>query len=279
VGIAEAHGVTFAAGLATQGIRPIVAIYSTFLQRAYDQIMHEMCLQNLPVVLAIDRAGLVGEDGPTHHGVFDLAYLRVFPNLTVMSPKDPEELRAMLRWAMTCAGPVAIRYARGGILCGEPLGKPSKISSGKSEVLRQGGDLALLALGSLVYPALEVAARLARDGLEAAVINARFVKPLDTALLRQLAAQTGALVTLEEAQVAGGFGSAVSEQLEAMGLPPVPLCRIGLPDQFVEHGRRDQLLTLCQLDPDHLTSRISAWYRASAECRVTSAEFRTEPAA
>ncbi|MBI3087704.1 MAG: 1-deoxy-D-xylulose-5-phosphate synthase [Candidatus Omnitrophica bacterium] len=273
VGMAEQHGIGLAAGLARAGRRPVVAIYSTFLQRAYDQIMHEMCLQNLPVILAIDRAGLVGEDGPTHHGVFDLAYLRVFPNLTVMSPKDPEELRAMLRWAMArpgepegraggTAGPVAIRYARGGILCGEPLGRPSKLSLGKSEVLRQGGDLAILALGSLVYPALEVAGRLKRDGLEAAVVNARFVKPLDAALIRQLAAQTGALVTLEEAQIAGGFGSAVSEALEAMGLATVPLCRIGLPDAFVEHGRRDQLLTLCQLDPNSLTPRISAWYSA-----------------
>ena len=283
VGMAEQHGLGLAAGLSRAGQRPVVAIYSTFLQRAFDQIMHELSLQNLPVTLAIDRAGLVGEDGPTHHGVFDVAYLRMFPNLVVMSPKDPDELRSMLRWALArpgsgtdgragdAAGPVAIRYARGGILCGEPLGRSSRIALGKAESLRQGGDLAILALGSLVYPALEVAARLSRDGIEAAVVNARFVKPLDTAMVRQAATQQGALVTLEEAQVSGGFGSAVSEALEAMGCSTVPLHRIGLPDRFVEHGRRNQLLKLCELDPDGLTRRILTWY---ATLKIPDEPFR-----
>jgi 1-deoxy-D-xylulose-5-phosphate synthase len=267
VGMAEQHALGLAAGLARAGRRPVVAVYSTFLQRAYDQIMHELCLQKLPVVLAIDRGGLVGEDGPTHHGVFDLAYLRPFPHLVTMSPKDPEELRAMLSWALArpgegeAAGPVAIRYARGGI-AGEPLGKGARIALGKAESLRHGSDVAMLALGSMVYPALEAAARLRQDGIEAAVINARFVKPIDRALLRQLATQTGALVAIEEAQVAGGFGSAVAEALEAMGLPPVALHRIGLPDQFVEHGTRAQLLKSCQLDADALARRISAWLTA-----------------
>lgn len=262
VGMAEQHGLGLAAGLARAGRRPVVAIYSTFLQRAFDQIMHEISLQNLPVILAIDRAGLVGEDGPTHHGAFDVAYLRIFPNLVVLSPKDPDELRSMLRWAIDAGKPAAIRYARGGILCGEPLGRSSRIAPGKAEWLRQGSDLAMLALGSLVYPALEVASRLQRDGIEAAVVNARFVKPLDAAMVRQVATQTGAIVTLEEAQMSSGFGSAVSEHLEAMGLSTVPMHRIGLPDRFVEHGRRDQLLKLCELDPDGLTRRISAWYHA-----------------
>ena len=307
VGMAEQHGLGLAAGLARAGQRPVVAMYSTFLQRAFDQIMHELCLQNLPVVLAIDRGGLVGEDGPTHHGAFDLTYLRPLPNLVVMSPKDPDELRAMLRWALarpgseidpasqapalaggagrrdvapegrTCGtpglpgglhgragearGPVAIRYPRGGI-AGELVGKCARIVLGKAELLRPGDDLAILALGSLVYPALEVAARLRRDGIEAAVVNARFAKPLDRALLRQLATQTGALVTLEEGQVAGGFGSAVSEALEAMGLHAVPLHRIGLPDRFLEHGKRAELLTLYQLDADGLTQRIATWFNA-----------------
>ncbi len=261
VGMAEQHGLGLAAGLARAGQRPVVALYSTFLQRAYDQIMHELCLQRLPVVLAIDRGGLVGEDGPTHHGVFDLGYLRILPNLVVMSPKDPDELRAMLRFAFdTSTGPVAIRYARGGIVCGEPLGKPVRVALGKAEILREGKDIALIALGSMVYPALEAATQLKAQGIDATVVNARFVKPLDRAMLRQLETQVGTLVTLEEGQVAGGFGSAVSEALDAMQLSRVPLLRIGLPDQFVEHATRAQLLKLCQLDPDSLTHRIASWH-------------------
>ncbi len=262
VGMAEQHAVGLAAGLARGGARPVVAVYSTFLQRAYDQVMHEMCLQGLPVVLAIDRAGLVGEDGPTHHGVFDIAYLRVLPGLAILSPKDPAELRAMLQWALEQEGPVAIRYARGGIVCGEPLGRPPKVMLGKAELLRPGKDLALVALGSMVYPALSVADDLARDGLEAAVINARFVKPLDEAMIKQVASHAGGLVTLEEAQIAGGFGSAISERLDALGATGLPHLRIGLPDRFVEHGKRSELLRRCQLDPESLTRRIARWYRA-----------------
>ncbi len=263
VGMAEQHAVGLAAGLAQAGARPVVAVYSTFLQRAYDQIMHEVCLQRLPVVFAIDRAGLVGEDGPTHHGVFDIAYLRVFPNLVLVSPKDPEELRIMLRFALEQDGPVAIRYCRGGIVCGEPLGKPSKLAIGRSEVLRSGKDLALVALGSMVYPALEVAQNLAKEGIDPTVINARFVKPLDEALIRQTATQIGKIVTLEEAQLACGFGSAVSESLDGMGLAGVALMRIGLPDAFVEHGQRQELLKRCRLDSSSLTDRISRWYSAT----------------
>lgn len=223
--------------------------------------MHELCLQRLPVVLAIDRGGLVGEDGPTHHGVFDVGYLRILPNLVVMSPKDPEELRAMLRFAVeTLSAPTAIRYARGGIVCGESLGRPARVTLGNAEVLRDGKDVALIALGSMVYPALEVAVQLKAQGVDATVVNARFVKPLDRTLLRQLATQIGTLVSLEEGQVAGGFGSAVSEALDVMQLSRVPLLRVGLPDQFVEHATRTQLLKLCQLDPDSLTRRIVSWY-------------------
>ncbi|MBI4342227.1 MAG: 1-deoxy-D-xylulose-5-phosphate synthase [Candidatus Omnitrophica bacterium] len=270
VGMAEQHALGLAAGLARGGARPVVAIYSTFLQRAYDQIMHELCLQELPVILAIDRSSLVGEDGPTHHGVFDIAYLRVLPNIRIVSPKDPAELRVMLQWALEQDKPVAIRYARGGIVCGEPLGRPAKLLTGKSETLRSGKDLTLVALGSLVYPALKVAEALAVDGIDAAVINARFVKPLDEAMVKQ-AAQLGAIVTLEEAQVAGGFGSAVSETLDALGLSKTAHLRIGLPDAFVEHGRRDELLTLCQLDAERLTQRIRHWstsLRTAADLRL-----------
>jgi len=277
VGMAEQHALGVAAGLARGGARPIVAIYSTFLQRAFDQIMHELCLQRLPVVLAVDRAGLVGEDGPTHHGVFDLAYLRVLPHLAVLSPKDPPELRAMLQWALQQEGPVAIRYSRGGIVCGELLGRPAKLVTGKSETLRAGGDVALLALGSMVYPALKAAEELAREGIEATVINARFVRPLDEAVLKSVATQIGRLVTLEEAQLAGGFGSAVSEALGRLGSSEVPHLWIGLPDAFVEHGKRSELLRRCQLDPEQLAARIAAWHRRVTEFRVTSSEFRVEP--
>ncbi len=293
VGMAEQHAIGLAAGLARGGARPLFAVYSTFLQRAYDQIMHEMCLQRLPVVLAIDRAGLVGEDGPTHHGVFDIAYLRVLPQLCVLSPKDPDELRAMLRWAFEQDGPVAIRYARGGIapppgvrpeagsrsdpgrlrrpapgggvVCGTPLGKTPRVSLGKSESLRSGKDVALVAVGSLVYPALEVAERIAREGISASVVNARFIKPVDEAMVRQTAKQIGRIVTLEEAQVAGGFGSAVAETLSAAGLSGVAHLQIGLPDGFVEHGKRHELLRQCRLDPASLTDRILAWYRGVEE--------------
>jgi 1-deoxy-D-xylulose-5-phosphate synthase len=280
VGMAEQHAVGLAAGLAAGGLRPVFAVYSTFLQRAYDQIMHEMCLQRLPIVLALDRASLVGEDGPTHHGVFDVAYLRTLPNLSVLSPKDPQELAAMLRWAFEQEGPVALRYARGGILCGEsldsprslgtsperkskdePLGRSEPIALGRAETLRQGKDVALLALGSMVYPALAAADALVKDGVQAQVVNARFAKPLDAAMVRQ-AARLGRLVTLEEAQVAGGFGSAVSEALDAAGWSGVAHLRIGLPDGFVEHGKRHELIRLCGLDPESLTRRIREWLRA-----------------
>jgi len=261
VGMAEQHAVGLAAGLARGGARPVFAVYSTFLQRAYDQIMHEICLQDLPVVLAIDRAGLVGEDGPTHHGVFDIAYLRVLPNCSILSPKDPVELSAMLRWSLQQDRPVAIRYSRGGIVCGELLSRTARpIMLGKSEMLRTGKDLALLALGSLVYPALAVAEELSRQGIDATVINARFVKPLDEAMVKH-AAQLGAVVTLEEAQIAGGFGSAVSETLDALDCSAIPHLRIGLPDGFVEHGKRSELLSRCGLDPGSLVRRILRWYQ------------------
>ncbi|HEX9781065.1 MAG TPA: 1-deoxy-D-xylulose-5-phosphate synthase [bacterium] len=272
VGMAEQHAVGLAAGLATGGMRPVVAIYSTFLQRAFDQIMHEVCLQRLPVVLAADRAGLVGEDGPTHHGVFDTAYLRILPNLTVMSPRDPDELRAMLRWALEQPGPVALRYSRGGITCGEPLGRGPKLAAGRAELLREGRDVTLAAIGSMVYPAMEAAERLAREGVSAAVVNARFIKPVDADLIGKLASATGRVVTIEESQVGGGFGSAVSEALGPGDAGAVPLLRLGLPDVFVEHGTRAELLELCRLTPDLLAKDILRWLRGAG--RGTTDELR-----
>ncbi len=276
VGMAEQHAVGLAAGLARAGLRPVFGVYSSFLQRAYDQVMHEMCLQKLPVVLAIDRACLVGEDGPTHHGLFDVAALRVFPHLVMLSPKDPDELRAMLRWSLDCGQPVAIRYARGG-LGGEPLGRGTRIALGRSEVLQQGDDLTIFALGALVYPALAAAEQLRREGIRATVVNARFIKPVDRRLIRHAAMQTGAIVTIEEAQISGGFGSAVSEALESVNLSHVPLHRIGLPDAFVEHGTRAQLLKLCQLDADGLFRRISAWFQSVQTPGSSSSVLVSEP--
>ncbi len=235
VGIAEQHAVTFAAGLALEGFRPVVAIYSTFLQRAFDQIVHDVCLPKLPVVFAIDRGGLVGEDGPTHHGHFDITYLRSLPNMTLMAPKDENELRHMLYTAFHHSGPAAIRYPRG---CG--LGVPldsdyRKIPIGEAEVLKEGKDLTILALGSMVAPSLKASEMLEKEGVSAGVINCRFVKPLDQRIA-QWAAATGRLLVVEENIRQGGLGGAVLELLNDLGMENIRVSRIGLPDKFVEHG-------------------------------------------
>jgi len=248
VGIAEEHAITFAAGLATQGLRPVAAIYSTFVQRAYDQVLHDVCIQNLPVILAMDRAGIVGDDGRTHQGVFDLSYLRHIPNITIMAPKDENELQAMLWTAITIDGPVAIRYPRGAGV-GIPLDEnPQPLPVGRGEVLRRGTDLAIIAVGSMVYPSLAAAELLATEGIEAAVVNARFIKPLDEALLVGVAKNFNRLVTVEENALAGGFGSAVLELLEERGLNQVAVKRIGLPDEFIEHGPQEVLRAKYNLD-------------------------------
>lgn len=237
VGIAEQHAVTLAGGMAAQGLRPVVAIYSTFLQRAYDQVVHDICLQNLPVLFALDRGGLVGEDGPTHHGVFDISYLRHIPNMTLMAPKDENELRKMLWTALHLPGPVAVRYPRG-----EALGVPidpgfSALPVGKAEMLRDGHDMIFLAYGSMVSVAMEASRILVEDGIDAGVVNMRFAKPLDTELLSELSRQTSLLVTVEEGSVMGGFGSAVLEWLSASDLlSRVRVRMVGIPDHYVEHG-------------------------------------------
>jgi 1-deoxy-D-xylulose-5-phosphate synthase len=241
VGIAEQHGITFAAGLAAEGFIPVVAIYSTFMQRAYDQILHDVCLQNLPVVLALDRGGIVGADGSTHQGLFDFSYLRHIPNLTVMAPKDENELQHMLRTAVSCGRPVSLRYPRGGGWCGFLDEEAKELPVGKAEVLRPGRDLILLAVGSTVKAALEAASRLQERGVESTVVNARFVKPLDGELIGSLAAGCARLITVEENALQGGFGSAVLELLEERGLTEVQVRRLGIPDVFVEHGPQDFL--------------------------------------
>jgi 1-deoxy-D-xylulose-5-phosphate synthase len=247
VGIAEQHAVTFAAGLATEGFRPVVAIYSTFLQRAFDQIIHDVCHPNLPVVFCMDRGGLVGEDGQTHHGHFDVTYLRSLPNMTFMAPKDENELRHMLFTALQLPGPVAIRYPRGRG-AGAPLdGEYRLLPVGKSERLREGKDLTILALGSMVLPSLEAALLLEREGISARVVNCRFVKPLDPALAEDAKA-TGRLLVVEENLREGGLGSAVLEFFNDLGLQGVTVRRMGLPDRFVEHGPVDLLRANLGLD-------------------------------
>jgi len=242
VGIAEPHAITMAAGLAIEGKRPVVALYSTFGQRAYDQILHDVCLQNLPVVFALDRAGIVGEDGPTHHGVFDYSYLRHIPNMIAMAPKDEDELRHMLFTAFSLDAPVAIRYPRGsglGVSLSEPL---TKLPLGVAEQLRIGKDIVFFAIGAMVDQCQQASDILAGQGIQAGVVNARFIKPLDEQMIRRLAREVGVFVTVEDNVLAGGFGSAVLEYINSQNLNWVKLLRLGIPDTFIEHGTRKQLL-------------------------------------
>jgi 1-deoxy-D-xylulose-5-phosphate synthase len=246
VGICESHAVAFAAGLAKAGMKPIVDIYSTFLQRSYDQIFQEVSLQNLPVVMMMDRAGLVGPDGPTHHGVFDIGYLRPLPNLTLMAPGDAADLGPMLEFALASAGPTAIRYPKAGV---QTLDRqPAPIELGQSEVLSWGRDLMLIACGTMAKTCQSVAARLAEEGLEAGVINARFVKPLDTATILRAIQQCPMVVTVEEGALMGGFGSAVLEAACDAGLDASRVRRLGIPDRYIEHGERTELLADLGLD-------------------------------
>jgi 1-deoxy-D-xylulose-5-phosphate synthase len=240
VGIAEEHAVVFAAGMATQGYRPFCAIYSTFLQRAFDPIVHDVCLQKLPVVFCMDRAGLSGDDGPTHHGLFDIAYLRGIPEIVLMAPKDEDELADMMKTALSLPGPSAIRYPRGAVAGVVRKPEPQAIPVGKAQVLKDGSDVAIMGLGPLVTLARELARRLEREGYSAAVINPRFVKPLDREMLELYAGRVAAFVTFEDHVKMGGFGTAVVEALDEMG-SQLPVVRIGWPDRFIEHGKVDDL--------------------------------------
>lgn len=258
VGIAEQHAMTFAAGLAADGYKPVVAIYSSFVQRAYDQVFHDICLQKLPVTICMDRAGLVGDDGPTHHGVFDISYLRHLPGLTMMAPKDENELRRMLITAVQSGVPTAIRYPRGAGY-GVPLDETATpLEIGKGEQLREGNDLTLIAFGSTVYPALEAAETLAGKGISAAVINARFVKPLDAELILAAARKTGRIMTIEENALQGGFGSAVLELLNDNALQATITKRLGIPDYFIEQGSQEQLRHDVGIDADGITAAAEA---------------------
>ncbi|MDD5669624.1 MAG: 1-deoxy-D-xylulose-5-phosphate synthase [Candidatus Omnitrophica bacterium] len=255
VGIAEEHAVCFAAGLARQGLRPVVAIYSTFLQRAYDQIIEDVALQNLPVIFAVDRAGVVGEDGVTHQGIFDLSYLRHIPNLTVMAPRDAQELVAMLEFSLGIDGPVAIRYPRSPVPEGTLTESRPALRMGKSEVLREGTDFVLVAVGSMVNPAMDAVDILADKGFFGTLVNARFVKPLDTGMLKSLAVKTKLFVTVEEGVIDGGFGSAVGEAL------PMPIVKLGLPCSFIPHGKRDVLLEQNGLNPQGIVDSIRSCFK------------------
>ncbi|HZP03745.1 MAG TPA: 1-deoxy-D-xylulose-5-phosphate synthase [Terracidiphilus sp.] len=240
VGIAEEHSVIFAAGMATRGFRPVCAIYSTFLQRAFDPIVHDVCLQKLPVVFCMDRAGLSGDDGPTHHGLFDIGYLRSIPEMILMSPKDEDELADMMKTAIELPGPSAIRYPRGAVAGVTRKPEPQSLPIGKAEVLVDGSDVAILGLGPMLPLAQGLASLLERDAYSAAVINPRFIKPIDKEMLARYASRVAAFVTFEDHAKMGGFGSAVVEALEEIG-SSVPVVRIGWPDQFIEHGKVDQL--------------------------------------
>jgi len=248
IGIAEQHAVTFAAGLALEGMKPVVAIYSTFLQRSYDQVLQDVCLQNLPVVFALDRGGIVGEDGPTHQGVFDFSYLRHIPNLVIMVPKDENEFQHMIKTATECPFPTAFRYPRG-----KGVGVKRDVSLhpldiGKGEVVREGQDILIVAIGSTVYPSLRAAEKLADTGIRAAVINSRFLKPLDGALLCDWAKRTGKVLTVEENVLQGGFGSAVLELFQERGLTSIQVKRLGIPDTFLEHGPQALLREKYEID-------------------------------
>lgn len=254
VGIAEQYAVTFAAGLATEGFRPVVAIYSTFLQRSYDQIVHDVCLQNLPVVFAMDRGGLVGEDGPTHHGTFDYSYLRHVPNMTVMAPRDEAGLRDALATALSLDGPCAFRYPRGSGI-GAPVSEPRVWDPGTGELLREGEDITLVAVGIGVHAALKAAQELSEDGLEAAVIDARFIKPLDTDLIFRWGRECGIVLTIEENVLMGGFGSAVLEAAADNG-ESFAIKRLGLPDRFIEQGSQAQLRAELGIDVNGIRDSV-----------------------
>jgi len=259
VGIAEQHGITFAAGLAVEGFIPVVAIYSTFMQRAYDQILHDVCLQNLPVVLAMDRGGIVGADGQTHQGLFDFSFLRHIPNLIVMAPKDENELQHMLKTAIHCGRPVSLRYPRGNGWRGFLDEEIQELPVGKAEVLREGRDLTLLAIGSTVKAALEAASQLHNRGIESTVVNARFIKPLDADLLCSLAADIKRVITVEENVLQGGFGSAVLELFEEKGLTGIQVKRLGVPDNFVEQGSQAYLRHKYGIDTEGIVRASEAF--------------------
>jgi 1-deoxy-D-xylulose-5-phosphate synthase len=263
VGICEQHAVTFAAGLATQGYVPIVAIYSTFLQRAFDQIIHDVCLQELPMVFAIDRGGIVGDDGKTHQGTFDLSYLTLIPNLIVSAPKDENELQNLLYTAIHSGKVMAVRYPRGAGAGVEVDKIPHELPIGKAEVLRYGDDIAILAIGVTVQPALEAAGELAKKGIEATVVNARFAKPLDSELFLDIAGRIKNIITVEENTLKGGFGNCVLDLFQEEGICDVRVKCLGLPDKYIEQGSQEIIRKKYGLDAAGITAEAEQIVAAS----------------
>jgi 1-deoxy-D-xylulose-5-phosphate synthase len=275
VGIAEQHAITFCAGMACEGLKPVAAIYSTFLQRAFDQIIHDVCLQDLNVTFAMDRAGIVGADGPTHHGLLDIAYLRGYPNIVLMAPKDEGELRDMLFTAIEYPGPAALRYPRGSGVGANISREPQKLEIGRAETLRTGRDLAIIAYGSMVYPSLEAAEKLASENISATVVNARFVKPLDTETILSLAREHQTVLTVEEAYLSGGFGSAVIELLEENGLlENTSVHRMGVADEIVTHGDPKILLAHYGLNPDGIAAKAKQMLAEQNDKRSSSRRLK-----
>jgi 1-deoxy-D-xylulose-5-phosphate synthase len=256
VGIAEEHAVTFCGGMATQGMKPVAAIYSTFLQRAFDQVFHDVTIMDLPVVFALDRGGIAGADGPTHHGIYDMAYLRIFPNMICMAPKDENELRHMVKTAFETGHPTSLRYPRGN---GAGVAMDAELQSlpiGKGEVLREGADAAIFAIGNEVLPAMAAAEILAAESINVTVINARFIKPLDDELIAKYCTPHAKVITVEEGSLAGGFGSAVMERVQHLGIANVDFHRIGIPDEYVHHGAQDVLRAQYDLDAKGIAKRV-----------------------
>jgi 1-deoxy-D-xylulose-5-phosphate synthase len=274
VGISEQHAVTLAAGLATQGFIPVVAIYSTFLQRAFDQVLHDVCLPDLPVVFALDRSGIVGEDGKTHQGIFDLSYLSLMPNMTICAPKDGHELQDMLYTAINTEHPMAIRYPRGQAAGLSSAKEPCRLAVGKGETVRQGEDIVIIGIGSTVAPCLEAAQHLALDGIDAAVVNARFAKPLDAKLILGIASHIKKVVIVEENVLTGGFGAAVLELLERREASDIKVKRLGIADEFVNHGKQDVLRSLYHLDALGIARECADYLshiQAEAEAKLQAA--------
>jgi 1-deoxy-D-xylulose-5-phosphate synthase len=256
VGIAEEHAVTFCGGMATQGMKPIAAIYSTFLQRAFDQVFHDVAIMDLPVIFALDRGGIAGADGPTHHGIYDMAYLRVFPNMVCMAPKDENELRHMVKTAFETGHPTSLRYPRGNGY-GVPMDAEMKaLPVGKGEVMREGADATIFAIGNEVWPAMQAAEALAKENINVAVINARFIKPLDDELIAKYCAPNSSVITVEEGSLAGGFGSALMERCEQLGIHDVRFHAIGIPDEYVHHGAQDVLRAQYDLHAEGIAKRV-----------------------
>ena len=271
VGIAEEHAVTFSGGMATQGMKPVAAIYSTFLQRAFDQVFHDVTIMDLPVVFALDRGGIAGADGPTHHGIYDMAYLRIFPNMICMAPKDENELRHMLKTAFETGHPTSLRYPRGNGVGVQLDAELQSLPIGKGEVMREGSQAVIFAIGNEVWPSVDAANALAKDGINVAVINARFIKPLDDELITRFCKPGTKVITVEEGSLAGGFGSAVMERVQSLGIEGVKFHRIGIPDEYVHHGAQDVLRAQYDLHAEGIARRVREFLAGERDAEMPRA--------